>query len=100
MLPDDPDTRARLFYLVTLLIAVLAFVLYGQGQRLGRSLRDLAVWGLIILTVVIAYGFRDRPFVAEQAIWIDLDGNIAIGSGFELGLEARHGLIDQAAIGR
>jgi aspartyl protease family protein len=59
MLPDDPDTRARLFYLVTLLIAVLAFVLYGQGQRLGRSLRDLAVWGLIILMVVIAYGFRD-----------------------------------------
>jgi aspartyl protease family protein len=59
MLPTDPDTLARLFYLVALLIGVLAFFLYGRRQRLGRSLRDLAVWGLIILMVVIAYGFRD-----------------------------------------
>jgi aspartyl protease family protein len=59
MLPDDPDARARLFYLVTLLIGLLAFFLYGQRGRLGRNLRDLAVWGLIIAMVVIAYGFRD-----------------------------------------
>jgi aspartyl protease family protein len=56
---DDPDTRARLLYLVALLVGVLGLFLYGRGQRLGRSLRDLAVWGLIILMVVIAYGFRD-----------------------------------------
>jgi aspartyl protease family protein len=59
MLPDDPDTRARLFYLVALLVVVLGFFLYERRERLGRNLRDLAIWGLIFAMVVIAYGFRD-----------------------------------------
>jgi aspartyl protease family protein len=59
MLSDDPDTRARLFYLATLLVGVLAFFLLGQRERLGRSLRDLVLWGLIIAMLVIAYSFRD-----------------------------------------
>ena len=59
MLPDNPDAQARLFYLLLLLLGLGSFFLWGQGQRLGRSVRDLAVWGLIFAMVVIAYGFRD-----------------------------------------
>lgn len=59
MLPGDPDDQARLFYLVLLLVGLLAFLIVGQGHRLGRSLRDLAIWLLILAMVVIAYSFRD-----------------------------------------
>jgi aspartyl protease family protein len=55
----DPDTLMRALYLVVLLVGVGGFFLWGRRGRLGRSLRDLAVWGLIFAMVVIAYGFRD-----------------------------------------
>lgn len=55
----DPDTLARLVYLSVLLVGVGGFFLWGRRGRLGRNLRDLAVWGLIFAMVVIAYGFRD-----------------------------------------
>jgi aspartyl protease family protein len=56
---SDPDTLARIIYLVVLLGGIAGFFLWGRGQRLGRGLRDLAVWVLIFAMVVIAYGFRD-----------------------------------------
>ena len=60
MLPDDPDTRARLFYLVDAAAwGCWRSLSTARWHRLGRSLRDLAIWGLIIAMVVIAYGFRD-----------------------------------------
>ncbi len=59
MFPTDPDTRMRLVYLVLLLAFVGGFFLWGRRDRLGRTLRDLAVWALIFAMVVIAYGFRD-----------------------------------------
>jgi aspartyl protease family protein len=59
MLPDDPDTRARLIYLAALLVFVLGLFFWGQRRNLGRSLRDLMFWGLILAMAVIAYGFRD-----------------------------------------
>jgi aspartyl protease family protein len=59
VLPDNPDDQARLFYLAVLLAGMTFFLLWGRGNRLGRSLRDLAVWMLIFAMVVIAYGFRD-----------------------------------------
>jgi aspartyl protease family protein len=53
------DEAARLIYLA-LLGLFLASILFGGGLRgLARSLRHLAVWGLIFAMVVIAYGFRD-----------------------------------------
>jgi len=54
----DPDTRARLVYLLLLLLFVGGFFLWGR-RSLGRNLRDLAVWALIFAMVIIAYGFRD-----------------------------------------
>ena len=54
----DPDTLMRLAYLALLLVFVGGFFFWGRG-RLGRNLRDLAVWALIFAMVVIAYGFRD-----------------------------------------
>jgi aspartyl protease family protein len=55
---SDPDSLARLVYLVLLLLFVGGFFLWGR-RNLGRNLRDLTVWGLIFAMVVIAYGFRD-----------------------------------------
>lgn len=55
----DPDTRAHLLYLALLLAFVAGIFFWGRRARLGRSLRDLAVWALIFAMVVIAYGFRD-----------------------------------------
>ena len=59
MLPDDPDSRARLLYLAALLVFVAGLFLWGQRRDLGKRLRDLLVWALILAMAVIAYGFRD-----------------------------------------
>jgi aspartyl protease family protein len=58
-MPRDPDTLMRLAYLLVLLVGVAGFFFWGRRGRLGRSLRDLAIWALIFAMVVIAYGFRD-----------------------------------------
>ena len=55
---SDPDTIARVIYLVLLLCFLLGFFAWRRGQ-VGRRLRDLGVWVLIFAMVVIAYGFRD-----------------------------------------
>jgi aspartyl protease family protein len=54
----DPDTVARFIYLGLLLLFIGGFFFWGRG-RLGKNLRDLAIWALIFAMVVIAYGFRD-----------------------------------------
>lgn len=54
----DPDTLARVVYLLLLLGFVGGFFLWG-GRGLGRNFRDLTIWVLIFAMVVIAYGFRD-----------------------------------------
>lgn len=55
---SDPDTIARVVYLVLLLCFLLGFFAWRRGQ-VGRRLRDLLVWVLIFAMVIIAYGFRD-----------------------------------------
>jgi aspartyl protease family protein len=55
---SDPDTVARVVYLVLLLAFLLGFFAWRRGQ-IGHRLRDLLVWVLIFAMVVIAYGFRD-----------------------------------------
>jgi len=55
---SDPDTVARVVYLVLLLCFLLGFFAWRRGQ-VGRRLRDLLAWVLIFAMVIIAYGFRD-----------------------------------------
>jgi aspartyl protease family protein len=57
-MPSDPDTIARVIYLLVLLVFVGGFFLWSRGS-IGRNLRDLGIWLLILAMVVIAYGFRD-----------------------------------------
>lgn len=59
MLPGTPEDQARFFYLILLLLGIASFFLLGQRQRLSKSVRDLAIWALIFVMVIIAYGFRD-----------------------------------------
>lgn len=50
---------ARLFYLSLLLLLVLSGVVAGYRHRIGQGLQAAAIWTLIFLGAVIAYGFRD-----------------------------------------
>lgn len=54
----DPDSVARLVY-AGLLLAFL-FGIVAWRRNLTRSLRDLAIWGLIFGMVILLYSFRDR----------------------------------------
>jgi aspartyl protease family protein len=59
MWPDDPDTLARMFYLLLLLTMVSAGVLVGRRRRLGETLQQMLIWALIFAMIIIAYSFRD-----------------------------------------
>ena len=76
-MPDDP---ARLVYLLVLLLFAGGFFLFGARHRLGRTLRDFAVWALIFAMVVIAYGFRDvlRDELLPAAMVERADGGIEL----------------------
>ena len=76
----DADSWARVLYLALLLAFVGGFLLLGQRHRLGRSLRDLAVWALIFAMVVIAYGFRGvlREELLPAAMVSRPDGSIEL----------------------
>ncbi len=60
MLPDDPDSQARLFYLAILGMALIGGVFYNYRNRLGTAVQHAAIWVLIFLGVTIAYGFKDQ----------------------------------------
>jgi aspartyl protease family protein len=53
------DETARLIYLGLLGLFLASLFLGGGLRGFARSLRHLAVWGLVFAMVVIAYGFRD-----------------------------------------
>lgn len=58
-MPSDPDTIARLAYLLLLLAGVGGYFFFGGGQRFGKTVRDFGIWILIFAMVIVAYGFRD-----------------------------------------
>jgi aspartyl protease family protein len=60
MLPDDPDAQARFFYLALLGIVLAAGLVHGYRARLGAAAQHAAIWGLIFLGLVLAYGFKDQ----------------------------------------
>jgi aspartyl protease family protein len=79
----DGDSVARMVYLGLLLAFVSGFFLVGRRHRIGRSLRDLAIWALIFAMVVIAYGFRDvlREELLPAAMVQRADGAIELRRG-------------------
>lgn len=60
MLPDDPHDQARFFFLALLGIAIAAGLVHRYRGRLGTALQHLAIWGLILAGLVLAYGFKDQ----------------------------------------
>jgi len=64
MLPDDPDAQARLFYLAMLGMAVTSGVFYSYRDRFGTAIQHAAIWVLIFLGAVLAYGFKD-PLMSQ-----------------------------------
>lgn len=59
MLPDDPDSQARLFYLMLLGIPIAFWVFRDYAGRLGQAAQHAMIWGLIFVGVIIAFGFKD-----------------------------------------
>lgn len=55
----EPGQGARLFYLLTLGVLIMAGVFATYRHRLGTALQHGAIWALIFMGVMIAYGFRD-----------------------------------------
>ena len=59
MLPDDPDSQARLFYLMLLGIPIAFWVFRDYAGSLGQAAQHAMIWGLIFVGVIIAFGFKD-----------------------------------------
>jgi aspartyl protease family protein len=60
MLPTDPDSQARFFYLAILGMVIASGVFYNYRDRLGAALQHAAIWALIFVGATIAYGFKDH----------------------------------------
>ncbi len=57
MLPFDPESQARIFYLVLLGAFLLVYLFSAYRHRLGQALQHAAIWVLIFVGAVIAIGF-------------------------------------------
>lgn len=60
----DVSDQARLFYLLILGLAILAGVFARYRGRMQQGLQHAAIWVLIFLGLMIAYGFRDTLVTA------------------------------------
>lgn len=56
----DPDTHARLFYLVLLGAFILVAVFSHYRGRMGQAAQHAAIWVLIFIGVILAFGFKDQ----------------------------------------
>ena len=83
MLPDNPDDQARFFYLAILGLVLASSFLFGQRQRLSKTVRDVAIWALIFVMAMIGYGFRDtlRSALFPSETVLLADGSVALGRG-------------------
>lgn len=76
MLPDDPDGQARFFYLALLGMAVAVWVFKDYRHRLGQAAQHAAIWGLIFIGAVLAFGFKDNlthMLNSDSAMRVDED---------------------------
>lgn len=72
------DSFASLLYLVLLGAAILGYFIAAGRQRMGKTLRQLAMWGLIFLGVIAVAG-----------LWPDLRDQIAPRQAFTATGEGR-----------
>lgn len=56
----DPDTQARVFYLVLLGAFILVAVFTHYRGRMGQAAQHAAIWALIFVGVILAIGFKDQ----------------------------------------
>jgi aspartyl protease family protein len=75
-----PDNKAYLFYLALLLLFVGSGAVFGNRRRLGEKLQQAAIWALIFVGVIIAYGFRDvlSSQLYPTAVVQTRDGTLAV----------------------
>ena len=67
----DPDSQARIFYLVLLGAFVTVFLFSHYRHRLGQAAQHAAIWGLIFIGVILAFGFKDTltgQLYADRAV--------------------------------
>lgn len=76
MLPLDPDSQARVFYLVLLGAFLLVYLFGAYRHRLGQALQHAAIWVLIFLGAVVAVGFWE-PLTAQ----LHVDRAVRAGDG-------------------
>ncbi len=55
----SPDEQARFFYLAIFLVVIGGYLLYDNRHRMGHTLQQAAIWGVIFMTLIIGYGFKD-----------------------------------------
>ena len=70
----DSQDIPRLIYLLILLVAVGGWVLAETRANLGRSIRMLMVWGMIILGLMAGYGLWEdvrRDIMPRQTVLAD-----------------------------
>jgi len=56
----NPDDYATMAYLLLLLLVVGGSMVIGSRGQLNKTLQQGAIWGLIFVGIVGAYGLRDR----------------------------------------
>lgn len=67
----DPDTQARVFYLVLLGAFILVAVFSHYRGRMGQAMQHAAIWALIFVGVIVAIGFKDTltgQLYADRAV--------------------------------
>lgn len=72
----------RLFYLMLLLVAVGSYVIVHFRGRLTQALQQAAIWGLIIIGLVAAFGLWDdiQKDITRQAV-VSENGRIDVPRG-------------------
>jgi len=71
-----PDQQARALYLVLLGMALAIYLFSSYRHRLATALQHAAIWALIIVGGVLAYGFKDQliaTLMPSQAQRVDTD---------------------------
>ena len=74
MFPDDPNSQARLFYLLALGMLLAFWGAHRYRHRLGQAVQHALVWLLIFVGVILAVGFAEplkRSLFADVAQPVD-----------------------------